>query len=150
MLIWVLELRYENLENLYCKFRNVSDNLKVGSTEIIFIAILQDLLEGTEAAAGVCSVKKGTLKNFAKFTGKQLCLRPATLLKKSLWHVFSCEFYEIFKKTFFYRTHGCFWRQFRATGSERNVSQIMRLYEIYLKSKSLKIFRMYPPLDTGR
>ena len=58
----MLELRYENLENLYCKFRNVSDNLKVGSTEIIFIAILQDLLEGTEAAAGVCSVKKVLLK----------------------------------------------------------------------------------------
>ena len=41
-----------------------------------------------------CSIKKGDLKNFAKFTGKQLCqslflnkgLRPATLLKKRLWH----------------------------------------------------------------
>ena len=43
-----------------------------------------------------CSVKKGALRNFAKFTGKQLCqslffnkvagLRPATLLKKRLWH----------------------------------------------------------------
>ena len=42
------------------------------------------------------SVKKGTLRNFVKFTGKHLCqrlffnkvagLRPATLLKKSLWH----------------------------------------------------------------
>ena len=42
-----------------------------------------------------CSVKKGVLRNFAKFTGKHLCQRllfnkvarrPATLLKKSLWH----------------------------------------------------------------
>ena len=43
-----------------------------------------------------CSVKKGVLRNFAKFTGKHLCqslffnkvagLRPATLLKKRLWH----------------------------------------------------------------
>ena len=43
-----------------------------------------------------CSIKKGVLKNFAKFTGKHLCqglfsnkvggLRPATLLKKRLWH----------------------------------------------------------------
>ena len=42
-----------------------------------------------------CSVKKGVLKNFAKFTGKHLCqslsfnkvagLRSATLLKKRLW-----------------------------------------------------------------
>ena len=34
-----------------------------------------------------CSVKKGVLKNFAKFTGKHLRQRmPATLLKKRLWH----------------------------------------------------------------
>ena len=40
--------------------------------------------------------KKGVLRNIAKFTGRHLCqslffnkdagLRPATLLKKSLWH----------------------------------------------------------------
>ena len=39
--------------------------------------------------------KKGVLENFAKFTGKHLChslffkvagIRPATLLKKRLWH----------------------------------------------------------------
>ena len=30
--------------------------------------------------------KKGVLRNFTKFTGKPLCLRPATLLKKRLWH----------------------------------------------------------------
>ena len=40
--------------------------------------------------------KKGFLRNFAKFAGKHLCqslffnkiagLRPATLLKKSIWH----------------------------------------------------------------
>ena len=43
-----------------------------------------------------CSVEKGVLKSFTKFTGKHLCqslffnkiaaLRPATLLKKSPWH----------------------------------------------------------------
>ena len=43
-----------------------------------------------------CSVKKGVLRNFAKFTGKHLYqslffnkiagLRSATLLKKKLWH----------------------------------------------------------------
>ena len=42
-----------------------------------------------------CSIKKGVLKNFAKFTGKHLRqslyfnkaagLRPATLLKKRIW-----------------------------------------------------------------
>ena len=49
-----------------------------------------------EAFAQRCSVKKGVLRNFTKFTGKHLCqslffnkvagLRPATLLKKRLWH----------------------------------------------------------------
>ena len=53
------------------------------------------------------SVRKGVLRNFAKFTEKQLskacnnCLRPATLLKETLAQVFSCEFCEISKNTFF-------------------------------------------------
>ena len=58
--------------------------------------------------------KKDALENFTKFTGKHLCqslffnkvpgITPATLLKKRLAQVFSCEFCEIFKNTFFYRT----------------------------------------------
>ena len=35
-----------------------------------------------------------------------MCLRPTALLKKRLLaQVFSCEFYEIFKKTFLYKNH---------------------------------------------
>ena len=55
--------------------------------------------------------KMCVLKNFVKFTGKKLCqspffnkvagLRPVTLLKKRLWQMFSCEFREIFRNTFF-------------------------------------------------
>ena len=55
--------------------------------------------------------RKGVLINFAKFTGKhlrqslffnQVDLRFATLLKKkTLIQVFSCNFYEISKNTFF-------------------------------------------------
>ena len=56
-----------------------------------------------------CSIQKGVLRNFTKFTVKQLCqslffnicLRPATLWKKRFWQIFSCEFYEISKNTFF-------------------------------------------------
>ena len=58
--------------------------------------------------------KKGILSNFAKFTGKHLChslffnkvadLRPATITKETLTQVFSCEFREISKNTFFHRT----------------------------------------------
>ena len=60
--------------------------------------------------------KKVVLRNFAKFTGKHLCqsifflnkvagLRPAILLKKEiLAQVFACEFCEISKNIFSYRT----------------------------------------------
>ena len=58
--------------------------------------------------------EKGALKNFAKFIGKACAtqsffnkgagLRPETLLKKTLAHVFSCEFCEISKNIFLYRT----------------------------------------------
>ena len=58
-----------------------------------------------------CSVKKGVLRNFAKFTGKHLCQSlffnqvaggTCNLIKKeTLAQVFSCEFCEIFKNTFF-------------------------------------------------
>ena len=49
----------------------------------------------------MCSIQKDVLRNFTKFTGKHLCqslffnkvagLRPATLLKKRLWHNFFTE-----------------------------------------------------------
>ena len=69
-----------------------------------------------------CSETKGVLRNFSKFTGKQLCqilsfdkvagllfnkvvgLRPATLLKNRLWHrCFPVNFWEIYKNAFCYR-----------------------------------------------
>ena len=54
------------------------------------------------------SVKKGVLRNFAKFTGKHLCQslffnKVAGLQlyrKETLAQVFSCEFCEISKNTF--------------------------------------------------
>ena len=75
--------------------------------------ILQGL---SEAVAQRCFIKIGVLKNFAKFTGKHLCqnlffnkaagLRAPTLKKKkALAQVFSCEFCEIYKNIYFYRTH---------------------------------------------
>ena len=56
--------------------------------------------------------KKGVLRNFTKFTGKQLCqslffnkvagLRAATLLKKRLWHkCFSVNFVKFLRKSFY-------------------------------------------------
>ena len=53
--------------------------------------------------------RKGVLRNFAKFTGNNLCQslffnKVADLKKETLAQVFSCEFCEIFKDTFFWRT----------------------------------------------
>ena len=55
--------------------------------------------------------KKGILRNFAKFSGKHLrqsfFLHPEAynfIKKETLAHVFSCEFCEISKNIFFYRT----------------------------------------------
>ena len=56
--------------------------------------------------------RKGVLRNFAKFTGKHLCqslffnkvagLRPATLLKKRLWHrCFPVNFDKFLRTPFF-------------------------------------------------
>ena len=61
--------------------------------------------------------KKGVLKNFPKFTGKHLCqnlffnkvagLRPASLLKKRLWHwCFPVKFLKFLKKSFLQNTSG--------------------------------------------
>ena len=70
---------------------------------------------------------KGVLKNFAKFTGKRLCqslffneatdLRPATLLKKRLWHKrFPVDFAKFLRTSFLQNTSsGCFWTLFLIT-----------------------------------
>ena len=50
-----------------------------------------------------CSVKKGVVRNFAKFTGNHLC-QSLFIKKEILAQVFSCEFCEISKNTFSYRT----------------------------------------------
>ena len=50
--------------------------------------------------------KKGVLRNFVKFTGKQLCqgLYLNFIKKETLAQLFSCEYCEISKNTFFHRT----------------------------------------------
>ena len=54
-------------------------------------------------------MKKGVLKNFAKFTGKYLCqsifFKACNFIKKEiLAQMFPCEFCENFKNTSCYRT----------------------------------------------
>ena len=82
-----------------------------------------------------CSLRKGVLRNFAKFTGKHLCqslflnkvagLRPATLLKTRVWHrCFTCEFCEISRNNVFHRISPLRWL----------VLKVCFLYTLTLKS----------------
>ena len=70
----------------------------------------------SEAATGGVLQKKGVLRNFAKFSGKHLylttlqalgLLRPATLLKKRLWHsCFSVNFAKFLRTFILQNTSG--------------------------------------------
>ena len=64
---------------------------------------LQDLYRSSHQK---CSVRKGILRNIAKFTGKHLWRSPFLnfMKKETMAQVFYCEFCKIYKKTFFYRT----------------------------------------------
>ena len=53
--------------------------------------------------------KEGALKNFTKFTGKHLCLRPGTLLKKRLWHrCFPVNIVKLLRSPFLQNSSGRF------------------------------------------
>ena len=85
----------QKLDQIYCKFT-------------LFGILLK---QSTSHPEVLC--KKGILKNFTKFTGKHLCQSlflnkivgqsPVCnpIKKKTMTQVFSCEFCEIFKNTFF-------------------------------------------------
>ena len=105
-----------------------------------------------------CSTRKGVLRNFAKFTGKDLCqslffnkatdLRPATLLKKKLWRRCFPVSFAKFLRTLFYRTPlgDCFWssnyslffygdlyrRFYILLSSERKAGNLIYRIEIWL------------------
>ena len=74
-----------------------------------------------------CSIRKGVLRNFAKFTRKHLCqslffnkvagLRLATLLKNKLWHRF-----------------------FLRTSFLQNTPRRLLLRVVYAKNKQVKLF----------
>ena len=72
----------------------------------------------------MCSVRKGVLRKFAKFT-RNTCARVSFLIKlqasafnfikkETLAQVFSCKFYKFSRNTFFYRKlpRDCFWYLF--------------------------------------
>ena len=101
--IWNSLSKHFKAENDFSKFKKYVMSHKFGSNcRCNLWAFLHNVSKWTKvqtwnrSSHQRCSVKNGVLRNFAKFAGKHLCqrlflnklarLRPATLLKKKLWH----------------------------------------------------------------
>ena len=79
----------------------------LGFTDIWSLCLFTfSIISFNRSSHRMCSVRKRVLKIFTKFTGKYLCqsLFAETCIfvkKETLAHVFSCEFCETLKNTFF-------------------------------------------------
>ena len=103
----------------------------------------------------MCSLKKGVLRNFAKFTGKHLCqsiffnkvagLRPPTLSKKRLWHMcFPVNFAKFLRTPFWQNPSGRLFlkikKYFTFPGRSHSIIHISKmtcntLVKMYLRNK---------------
>ena len=87
-----------------------------------------------------CSTKKDVLKNFTKFTGKQL--RQSFFQKETLAQVFSWKFCDIFKNTFFTKYHFfyiiCMSETYLHSSADDKSSEISRYYSIRSNQPSNK------------
>ena len=104
---------YQNLRTLIWKVFNATNNFKPAFmwSDIVFKSITNNIWNGPfRSSRPEVSCEKGVLRNFAKFTAKHLCRnfffnKACNFIKKeTLAQVFSCEFCEISKNTFSYRT----------------------------------------------
>ena len=103
-----------------------------------------------EAATKRGFCKKGDLRNFAKFTGKQLCQSPFFnkvagqachfIKKETLVQVFSCEFCEVSKNTFSYRTPPLTASAWRGSVKKVILEISQNSEEILFVNKSLQIY----------
>ena len=96
--------------NLNLRPKKVGQRMKIIYSNY-FVEVHQ-VLHYVRSSHRRCSVRKGFLRNFAKFTGKRLCqsffcrtvvagVRYSTFLKKRPWYrCFSGNFFKIFNKTF--------------------------------------------------
>ena len=105
-----------------------------------------------EAVAQRCSVKKGVLRNFAKFTGKHLCQslffnkvagpRPAALLKKRLWHsCFPLNFVKFLRTPFL--TKHFWWLLLQCFFKVPNMVVFSILYPCYYTVLFLRTFPIF-------
>ena len=86
--------------NSHLHIESFSD-ITPGATGVFFM--LSENYPKTRSSCPKVFCKKGVLNNFTKFTGKHLC-QNLFFNKVAGWRVFSCEFFEISKNTFSYRT----------------------------------------------
>ena len=124
-MIYILHFNY---------FRKLTKNFKTLDLQILLLLLLRVLITRVQQFLGNvhyknlnanifrsshqrCSIKTGVLKNIAKFTAKHICqslffnkIASNFIWKKTLAHVFSCEFCKIFKNT-------CFTEHLRTTTS---------------------------------
>ena len=108
------------LELLSCSLSSICDHNELSSLKNSQFALLYEYkrsLARIGSSHRGCSVRKGVPGNFAKFIGKHLCqslffnkvagLRPATVLKKRLWHRrFPVNFAKFIKTPFLQNTSG--------------------------------------------
>ena len=117
-----------------------------------------------------CSIQKGVFRNFTKFTGKNLCqglffnnvagLRPATLLKKRLWHRCFPVNFKKFLKTFFIehlRTTDSWVFNFQINKTTSWLSHVhfsvinqLSLFPFILMNRRAPSFNFYGPLFSLR
>ena len=115
---------------VYCRFNNyftfITREKNLLFFNLLFLLLLSEkrLSPGSSLAVAMrgqfaynrssrrrCSLKKGVLRNFAKFTGKHLCQRLFfNREKKRLWHrCFPVNFVKFLRTTFLQNTSGgCF------------------------------------------
>ena len=107
---------HNNLQCLRIKHLELASNSLQLVSEVLFRFLLRNI-SNSRSSHSRCSMKKGVLRNVVKFTGKHLWQslffnkvagpRPATLLKKRLYHrCFLVSFMKFLRTPFLQNTSG--------------------------------------------
>ena len=94
-----IELQQGCFLGILVKFVRTSISQKISGWLILYKQVV-DISGICRSSHPKCSIKKGVLKNFAKFTGKHRAQTCNYIKKETLAQVRSCEFCEFFKITY--------------------------------------------------
>ena len=103
---WEIRKHKHKIHYIYASF-DCCSSIEVRGIFLNISKALDRVLHEGRSSRPEVFCKKVVLRNFAKFTGKQLCQRPQAYIfikKETLAQVFSCEFCKISKNTFLCRT----------------------------------------------